>query len=511
MFLSANEIKTDYFRIDLSEVLIYCLYLMHGTPIIYLFIGIYSVITILVSKIRHEGYRLRTILVNFTNYIFMVFIASKIAENIIFPRSFNVESAKALTFAVFAVSTVIINMLLYSLGYYLSYKVKYVIKFDSNMANQMVSSLISAVFSYMFYIIEINMGVHMSYIFLIFVCITLWMYTIMLKTKEENNLMGILHSISRYLMKSDDIVNSLQSTLVKMKEMLNYRYAGIYVFSNEDDSPYPMAYAGDDIHDIKKIRFKFSKSIISAISEGGIHFLNNKEKNGFFLKLNCNENVMIIPLKESLKAVGCIIVVSTAKIKNNKVKLNAMDILGGYICLAIQNMDKFNKLKEIANTDCMTSLLNYRSFMDYIKHYTESKECFCLAIFDIDDFKKINDTYGHLAGNKILREVAFIIKENIRFNDVCFRYGGEEFAILFEKLGCCETMEVCESIRKKIETAKFKYDDSTFKITISCGVTEVDSKQGAAPEMIFDISDKALYESKLSGKNKVTFKSIIKK
>lgn len=506
IFLFSNDIEADYFIIDFSDVLIYCLYLMYGAPIIYLFTGVYSVIRIFAYKIKYGSYRLKPASLNFIDDILTVFISSEIAENIIVPSFLSIELVQVLTFTVFVISIIVINMLLYSSGYYLLYKVKYIVKFDRDTINQIMSSLISAIFSYMFYIVGRNIGILGSYIFLMFACMTLCIYTVMLKARQENNLMGVLHTISKYLMKSDDIVSSLQNALTKMKEILNYRYAGIYVFSDKNDSSYPMVYSGNDIGDI--VSLKLSKSIISDASGGEIYFLNSKEKDDFFLKLNYNENVMVIPLKESVKVMGCIIAVSAVKIKDNKIKLNAMDILAGYICLAIQNTDKYNRLKEIANTDCMTSLLNYRSFMDYIKQYVESKECFCLAIFDIDDFKKINDTYGHLAGNKVLREVAFIIKENMRFADICFRYGGEEFTVLFDGLGQYETMAICESIRKKIEITEFKCDDNTFKITISCGITEVNSKHAAAPETIFAVTDKALYESKLSGKNKTTFKSI---
>ena len=510
IFLFTNDVETDYFRIDFSDVLIYCLYLLHGAPVIYLFIGIYSVITLFAFKIKHGNYRVKPVLMNFTNDILMIFISSQIAQNISFPSTFNAELAKVLIFSIFVVSTAVSNILLYSSGYYLLYKVRYRIKFNYDMSIEAISTLVSAVFSYMFYIVNENMGVYMSYIFLMLACVTLCIYTVMLKARQENNLMSILHTISKYLMRSEDIVSSLQNTLIKMKKILSYRYAGIYAFTDNSDSSYPTAYSGDDISDINTVKLRLSQNIVCIILKGEIYFLNSEEKKRFFFNLKDNENVMIIPLKEYNKVIGCIIVVSAAEIQDNKAKLNTLDILAGYICLAIQNMDKYNKLKKTADTDCMTSLLNYRSFIDYLKQYTESKECFCSAIFDIDDFKKINDTYGHLAGNKVLKEVASIIKESIRFIDVCFRYGGEEFTVLFEGLNQYEAMAICESIRKKIENNEFIYDENTFKITISCGITEVNREQTAVPEVIFDTFDKALYESKLNGKNKTTFKNIMK-
>lgn len=119
---------------------------------------------------------------------------------------------------------------------------------------------------------------------------------------------------------------------------------------------------------------------------------------------------------------------------------------------------------------------------------------------DIDDFKKINDTYGHLAGDEVLKSVAEVIKHSVRDGDTVARWGGEEMAITL--IGATET-DACrkaEEIRKKVEALKFP-NNPDLKVTISAGVAT--AVVGKSFDETLDCADKALYKAKETGKNKV--------
>ena len=120
-------------------------------------------------------------------------------------------------------------------------------------------------------------------------------------------------------------------------------------------------------------------------------------------------------------------------------------------------------------------------------------------MLDLDDFKKINDNLGHITGDKVLREVAEIIRGSLRKNDIAGRYGGEEFLIIFPQTSIKDASEVCENIRRKVES---KYQSSNIKLTISGGLAVY--KEGNAHHLI-DQADAKLYEAKNSGKNKILF------
>lgn len=123
-----------------------------------------------------------------------------------------------------------------------------------------------------------------------------------------------------------------------------------------------------------------------------------------------------------------------------------------------------------------------------------------ILMIDIDDFKKINDTYGHITGDEVLKELSKIIRGNIRSSDYLFRFGGEEFIILLPHTTSSDALKAAEKIRKNIEKASFT--DKNLKITISCGIAQVNNFQN--PYLDLEEADKMLYVSKKSGKNRCT-------
>ncbi|MGD2279357.1 MAG: GGDEF domain-containing protein, partial [Candidatus Omnitrophota bacterium] len=141
-----------------------------------------------------------------------------------------------------------------------------------------------------------------------------------------------------------------------------------------------------------------------------------------------------------------------------------------------------------------------------------------LIMCDIDFFKRFNDTYGHLAGDEILRTVSRIITENVRASDIVARYGGEEFAILLMETGLKEaqsiakrlktlmdqSIEVAERIKDKVETTHISLDHKEVGVTLSMGLSSYDGHEDYKPEYLISEADHALYESKDGGRNLLT-------
>ncbi len=160
-------------------------------------------------------------------------------------------------------------------------------------------------------------------------------------------------------------------------------------------------------------------------------------------------------------------------------------------------------LEKSVITDPLTKLYNRLFFNNqilYLKNrYDRTKQPFSAMLFDIDNFKKINDTYGHNIGDEVLKKVAKIIKNSIRKTDIACRYGGEEFIILFPDTNKQKALEISERIRKEIEKNVI-YDDKP--VTISAGVGEFNDSYKTIHHFIHDI-DEALYTAKRTGKNKI--------
>ncbi|WP_084043352.1 sensor domain-containing diguanylate cyclase [Lebetimonas sp. JS138] len=162
-------------------------------------------------------------------------------------------------------------------------------------------------------------------------------------------------------------------------------------------------------------------------------------------------------------------------------------------------------LKKMALTDKLTGLYNRYKFNEELKKEIERfkryKNPFCLIMFDIDNFKQLNDTYGHDMGDKVLKEIAKITTQTIRKTDIASRWGGEEFMIICPNTFLKEGIQTAQRLRKKIESHNFGIDR---KVTISVGISEYNDENIRLYEFLKDVDDK-LYQAKKMGKNTVVY------
>lgn len=180
-----------------------------------------------------------------------------------------------------------------------------------------------------------------------------------------------------------------------------------------------------------------------------------------------------------------------------------MDI-ASLAAIAIHNAYLF----EMSTTDLMTKLKVKHYFLNRLqevaKNPAEAGHTSCLIMLDIDHFKKVNDTWGHLTGDTVLKRVAQVVFDSIRRIDVAARYGGEEFILFLPETGLSAAAEVAERIRSRISGLVFESNGSSFQITASFGVARLDLDPSASPVDSIDRADKALYASKMAGRNRVS-------
>ncbi|AXH12888.1 diguanylate cyclase [Halarcobacter bivalviorum] len=163
---------------------------------------------------------------------------------------------------------------------------------------------------------------------------------------------------------------------------------------------------------------------------------------------------------------------------------------------------KINHLTFRATTDELTSVYNKATITNYAKRWLENKD-FSMIIFDIDYFKKINDTYGHYVGDVILKELSKLISSEISKNDILGRFGGEEFLLLIDDTSSLNIIKIANRIRKVVEAKLFLVDEHKIYITISMGCTVCIYDEEF--EIIYKRADEALYEAKKNGRNRVVF------
>lgn len=165
---------------------------------------------------------------------------------------------------------------------------------------------------------------------------------------------------------------------------------------------------------------------------------------------------------------------------------------------------KIVKERKQALIDSLTEIANRMAYDERIEQehirWKRYKAPLSLVVIDIDFFKKVNDTYGHMAGDKVLQTLAKLIQKNIRETDLLTRYGGEEFVIIMPDTEIQAAMSVAEKLRTETERCAFHYRDTNVDITISCGASEF--KGNDNPEIVFGRADKALYRAKAEGRNR---------
>ena len=220
--------------------------------------------------------------------------------------------------------------------------------------------------------------------------------------------------------------------------------------------------------------------------------------------LSNTKSLLCVPLIAKGEVIGVINITNKkhGRLFNQK-DLEFITSLANQAAIAIDNA----KLYELATKDGMTKLYIYRHFYTLLEN--EIRRCqrydrnMSLILMDIDNFKKINDTYGHLTGDNILRRLAVVLQETVRKIDIPARYGGEEFVVILPETNKEDACIIAERIRKNVSEIVVKVnDDQDLSPTISMGVAQY-STDGKEPKELINAADTALYFSKHNGKNMV--------
>jgi diguanylate cyclase (GGDEF)-like protein len=181
-------------------------------------------------------------------------------------------------------------------------------------------------------------------------------------------------------------------------------------------------------------------------------------------------------------------------------------LTAAFLRLVLQLETLQARLNQISITDELTRAFNRRHWMELaeieLTRTIRHGRVFSILLIDIDDFKRINDTQGHLAGDHVLRGLSRVCLSHSRTTDAFGRYGGEEFVFLLPEADVPAARRFAERIRATIESARFPYLDSEIQITVSIGAATLDATMTTLDELFARV-DRALYAAKRSGKNRV--------
>ena len=209
-------------------------------------------------------------------------------------------------------------------------------------------------------------------------------------------------------------------------------------------------------------------------------------------------SILVVPLSILFKDISIVVLYLVC----SSVAAYITFISANYV---LQSNELFQTMRQYATIDALTGLGNVRQFDLEMNRHIGNKymkdDSLCLLLIDIDHFKYVNDTYGHPAGDEVLKQVGRILLKNAPFSNLVFRKGGEEFALLLPKMELAFGTRIGEQIRLAVEKHSFQLQNGEkMKITVSVGVSEYEK----SPEQFIQSADDALYYSKRNGRNKVS-------
>ena len=242
--------------------------------------------------------------------------------------------------------------------------------------------------------------------------------------------------------------------------------------------------------------FHLKGSIIEwMFNHPGLTFKNDMENSGFFRHWENRETASL--MGHSGKH-GVLWIEWEHKKEIDEIEKDIFKFTYTLFSLSLNNIEYYEKIETLSVRDGLTGLYNHRMFHEYMDMEIQKGQSFGLLFIDIDHFKKINDTYGHPFGDKVIRGIAEILKDN---GEKAFRYGGEEFALIVEGEKD-KIIRVAEKLREDVEKKIFKKGNELINVTVSIGVS-LYPEDGVTRDVLIKTADMALYSAKDKGRNRV--------
>jgi diguanylate cyclase (GGDEF)-like protein len=214
----------------------------------------------------------------------------------------------------------------------------------------------------------------------------------------------------------------------------------------------------------------------------------------------------ILPMRRRKNVIGAIVIGAT---EPGSLRAGDLRSIGFYALLAGAALEASWEIEEVKTTariDQLTGLANRRAFDDELLRALDQTDRFgggcALVLADVDHFKTVNDSYGHEAGDRVLKAIAEVLRETVRTTDISARIGGEEFCVILQQTGAQGAIELAERLRTKVEALAIRWRDRDVRVTSSFGVATYEAGGGQAKRgQLFDATDRALYRAKREGRN----------
>jgi diguanylate cyclase (GGDEF)-like protein len=269
-------------------------------------------------------------------------------------------------------------------------------------------------------------------------------------------------------------------------------------------------YATGNFKEIDQFDHQANAALVESVLASGTPYLNNNF--AFELKVPFDKepirvnSVLCVPLDRRGEKMGVLEFINKRDGGFQEQDQNLVRAIAEPLSVAIRAVSMFEKAERLIITDDLTKLYNYRYLMQFldaeVKRCLRYKKKVSLLFVDVDGFKRINDTFGHLVGSQALAEMGQVFRRILRETDVVGRYGGDEFVIVLPETPLNGALVIAERIRKKVEDYEFIAQNAAIRLTVSLGVANC-PKHTLTAEGLIKKADAAMYRAKELSKNSI--------
>jgi two-component system cell cycle response regulator len=327
--------------------------------------------------------------------------------------------------------------------------------------------------------------------------------------REQETLYRVSQALSTAL--TQDAV--MEVGMSAAKEIVAHDFAAITEYQPDDRRHIVLRAVGERALDFQGLRFRDNTSLTAMVVKNR-HYLpyrgefDAKQQVLFTkkAKLKAMESLLVLPLVAREEPIGTLIVAAKTSSAFGTSARETLQALANQLAVAMANARAVRQLEEMATTDGLTGCLNKRALLDQMEQKLMAAQRFgrklSLIVTDLDHFKAVNDTYGHAAGDRVLKELGEVLRRVKRETDLVARFGGEEFCVLCEETDARGAQLLAERVREELEKAEVVTELGPLKVTASLGVATFPDHASTAADL-FVQGDKALYEAKHRGRNQV--------
>ena len=327
--------------------------------------------------------------------------------------------------------------------------------------------------------------------------------------KNLNILRSTINAISTNF-EIKDIVESAGSSLPSLFNFASFGFLwkpGLLLYSYQDESCLP-SFTQDVVKNMVKVLTSLGEDpidinrIVLQVEKRRLKTGQSESSPRAALKSH-----LTLPLALEMEIVGCISLNSDQPNTFDAQDLQFFSVIGYQMAASLKHFQRFSSIKNMAIYDTLTSLHNRRYFEEKLRIDAQkafgTQTSLSLIMIDIDHFKKVNDTFGHPAGDVILREIASLLKKSVRGMDTVARYGGEEFILILPGAKVEASHNIAERIRRLVESTTFDVGTAHLNMSISLGISNFPVHPARSGEELIKMADQALYEAKRGGRNRV--------